>query len=88
MKLKADAYYYKYDFRIAAEHYMAAALKEKEQNGEASLFYAERLGDAGFCYYRMVDYPNAVKYYKQALKYTKKDRAKLEKKIRELTDDE
>ncbi len=67
-RLRADAYYYKYDFATAAEHYRAAAAIEKEVHGEMSLHYAERLGDVGFCYHRMADYPRAVSHYKSALK--------------------
>ena len=66
-KLQADAYYYKYDFQTAASHYKEAAARAIEVYGAGSLYHAERLGDAGFCYYRMVDYENAVAYYQQAL---------------------
>ena len=68
IRLRADAYYYKYDFRSAAKYYLDASVLEREVHGEFSLHYAERMGDVGFCFYRLTDYPRAVEYFRAALR--------------------
>jgi len=63
----AEATFNLEDFTEALRYYLASAEEERELFGDESLGYAERIGDAGYCYFSQDRYNEAMDLFTQSL---------------------
>ncbi|MCF6366753.1 MAG: tetratricopeptide repeat protein [Bacteroidales bacterium] len=68
----ADVYYYKDELNYAINYYKIAAEYEKKIHGEISDEYAARLGDIGYCFFKLGIYDISVSYFEKSLEIVRK----------------
>lgn len=71
--IMADAFYFMDSLDQAIKFYLSSASVEKEENGENSEGYINRIGDAGHCYYTIDRYAEAMAYFKESLELSLKE---------------